>query len=175
MTGMSYLTKIKNIQVANSEEIILMCDAEKGICNEPTSKNALIAVTTERLLLFSSNVEKTDIVLKKHISAITINKMIKGFPLVSLLAVLVMTLIVYIGASLWVTETASTTYLPGINMELGPLLLLIGLSVSLGLVFSNFLKKDQVLLKINAGAVVYTFVCRSKHYHDLHKVVNLLS
>ena len=172
---MSYLTKIRNIQVANFEEIILMCDAEKGICDEPTSNNALIAVTTERLLLFSNNVEKTDIVLKKYISAITINKTIKAFPLVSLLAVFLMTLVGDIGASLWVTENASTTYLSGINMGLGPLLLLIGLSVSLGLVFSNFLKKDQVLLKVSAGAVVYTFICRSKHYHDLHKVVNLLS
>lgn len=164
----SYLTKIRNIPIAD-DSILKMFDSEQGLVNEPTAGSDLMVATISRIIIFKGQKNRTtDVLSKESVNRVSVREQRRNFPLLTMVSFFICSLIVYLGVAYWVVDNTVQAMLPGINLALTPIVLLIGLSLGLVWLWKSYNFKSQMIVSIFCdGGIVSEFSCSIQHRNDL--------
>ncbi|MEC9308953.1 MAG: hypothetical protein VX966_05550 [Chloroflexota bacterium] len=132
----SFIKQIRNVELLADETIAASFSSTKGIVPEPTSYGTLLVITSERLLSFteSNNQREALIVPLEDLDGITVKHGYrKNWSLLQGILMIISGLFLYLALSYWVTGQWNGPSVPLINIDLGPLVVLVVIALTLWL------------------------------------------
>ena len=130
----SYLTKIRNVPLLPNERIDNVFSPQKGLVDEPCGEGQLLVTTDERILSFSQDQgsKETYIVPVEELKGVVVrfSGTKSSASIMQRLLLLAGAMAIYIILSYWLTARFTGPNIPIINLDVGPLIIL--LSILLG-------------------------------------------
>lgn len=126
----SYLTQVRDVSLLDGEKVTHVFSPHEGLLQEPSSAGRLLITTTHRIISFSDGQgnQETLLVPIEELKGVMVKKGARNpNSLVQGLIFIVSGLIIYFVLSYWMTGRFEGPSMPIINIDLGPLVILLGL------------------------------------------------
>ena len=141
----SYLTHIRDVALLPGERVTHVFSPSAGLSDEPPMEGHLLITTDQRILAFAQEDGKaqTHIVPVEELAGVLVRSGARGFgSLVQGLVLVVGGLLIYLVVSYWLTGHINGPSVPFIEMDAGPLLLLLAVIAGVVLVGRYYFVKD---------------------------------
>jgi hypothetical protein len=151
----SFIKQIRNVELLVDEEIAASFSSTKGIVPEPTSYGTLLVITSERLISFteSNNQKESLIVPLEDLDGVTVKHGYrKNWSLLQRILMIISGLFLYLALSYWVTGQWNGPSVPLINIDLGPLVVLVVIASTLWLGSKFYFGRQRGNLMFQGGS-----------------------
>jgi hypothetical protein len=171
----SYLTQIRDVSLLQGEKVTHVFSPQNGLVEEPSATGRLLIATSHRIISFSNDqgnhetllvpVEELKGVMVKR-GARNPNSLIQG------LIMGVSGLIIYFVLSYWITARFDGPTVPIINIDLAPLIILLGLLVAGWLLGKHYFTREGGSVTFQGSNWVFTFpFTGEKASSEVHQLV----
>jgi hypothetical protein len=126
----SYLTQIRDVALLSGEKVIHVFSPQDGLVDEPTGTGRLLVTTNLRILSFSQGEDNNETLLVpvEELKGVVVkNRMRNPASLLQGLLMMVGGVIIYLVVSYWITGRFDGPTVPVINLDVGPLIVLLAL------------------------------------------------
>ena len=174
----SFIKQIRNVELLADEEITASFSSTKGIVPEPTSYGTLLVVTSERLLSFteSNNQREALIVPLEDLDGVTVKHGYrKNWSLLQGILMIISGLFLYLALSYWVTGQWNGPSVPLINIDLGPLVVLVVIALTLWLGSKFYFGRRRGSLMFQGGNWVVSIPATGPNSESqMYELTNLI-
>jgi hypothetical protein len=174
----SFIKQIRNVEILADEEIAVSFSSTQGITPEPTSYGTLLVITSERLISFteSNNQKEALIVPIADIDGITVKHGYnKTWTLLQGILTIISGLFLYLAISYWVTGQWNGPLVPIINIDLGPLVVLVVVALILWLGSKYYFGRRSGNLMLQGGSWVVSIPAKGpKLESQMYELTNLI-
>jgi hypothetical protein len=129
----SYLAQIRDVSLLQGEKVTHVFSPQNGLLPEPSSTGRLLITTSHRIISFSNGQgnNETLLVPVEELKGVMVKSGTKNpSSLIQGLILILSGLIIYFVLSYWITGRFDGPNVPIINIDLGPLIILLGLIVA---------------------------------------------
>ena len=156
----NYLTQVRDVALLNDEKVTHVFSPQEGMINEPTGTGRLLITTSQRIISFSEVQGNHEILLFpiEELKGIMVKS--GGRSSASLFQGLLMIaggLIIYLVISYWLTGRIDGPTVPLINVDLGPLVILMGVLGDGWLVGKYYFDKDGGTVTFQGSNWAFSF------------------
>jgi hypothetical protein len=173
----SYLTCIRGVDLLPEEEITHAFSPEEGMVDEPWRRGQLLITTNQRIISFSREgggmatflvpVEEVKGVIVKASNVNSTRSLIQWALLIAAC------LLAYLALAYWITGRINDPIVPGINMGLAPILVLLGIILIGGLIVKHYFTQGDGLVTFQGSSWSFTFpFAAAKSSEDIYRLVN---
>jgi hypothetical protein len=130
LTPESYLTQIRDVALLSREKVTHVFSPQDGLITEPTGTGRLLITTNLRILSFSQGQDNNETLLVpiEELKGVVVkNGARNAASLLQGLLMMVGGVIIYLVISYWITGRFDGPTVPFINLDVGPLIVLLGL------------------------------------------------
>ena len=174
----SYLTRVRNVPLFPMERVVNVFSASRGFLSEPVGSDHLLVATGQRIIAFSEErgSRQTLFLPLAELRGITVRPSPKNsLNMLQWLFTLVAGLSVYIAVSYWLTGKFEGPNIPVINIDLGPLLVLIAVLAAGWIISRNYFTPGAGSLHFQGKAWAFSFPYhQDRPAHELNQLVNQL-
>ena len=174
----SFIKQIRNVQLLVDEKIAASFSSTKGIVPEPTSYGTLLVITSERLLSFteSNNQREALIVPLEDLDGVTVKHGYrKNWSLLQGILMIIAGLFLYLALSYWVTGQWNGPSVPIINIDLGPLVVLVVIALTLWLGSKFYFGRQRGNLMLQGGSWVVSIPATGPNSESqMYELTNLI-
>jgi hypothetical protein len=160
------------------EKVTHIFSPEGGLVAEPSEKGQLLIATNQRIIAFSKDHgrQETFLVPIEELKGISVKSGADGTTnLLQGLLLAVGGVVAYFVMAYWVTGRLKGPSVPLINIDLGPLLMMVAIFWGAVLIARYYFAKEDNLVTFQGSNWAFGFPYRgSKAEEDVHQVVNTL-
>jgi len=175
----SFLKKVRKIAILPGEDIALSFSSQQGLVSEPTSDGDLLIVTSERVFSFTDDRGNRagDVVRVEDIDEIIVTDVKKNYwNLYQAIFMTISGLFIYLCLAYWITGKWNGPTVPIINIDAGPLILLIAILVCFWLISQRYYRQRNASITLKGQAwSITTSTGGSNSESDLYELANVLS
>jgi len=173
----SYLTKIRNVPLLPHERVDSVFSPEKGLVDEPWGEGQLLVTTDERILSFSQNQGSKEIYMVPvgELKGIVVRSSgtKSSTSLMQGLLLLGGAVAIYIVLSYWLTARFTGPNIPIINLDVGPLIILLSILLGGWLLMRYYLAPSTGSATFRGTNWSFAFpFSQSVAEDDMYKLVN---
>jgi hypothetical protein len=173
----SYLTSIRGVDLLPEEEVTHTFSPQEGMVDEPWRKGQLLITTSQRIISFSEDggSRATFLVPVEEVKGVIVkaSTVSNTRSLMQWIVLIAAGLIVYLALSYWITGKFSDPVVPGVNMGLGPILVLLAIILAGGLIVKHYFTPGdgQVTFQGSSWSFSFPFTA-TKSSEDIYRLVN---
>ncbi len=173
----SYLTCIRGIDLLPEEEVTHAFSPEEGMVDELWRQGQLLITTNQRIISFTreGSGQATFLVPMEEVKGVIVKSSSAGSARSLLQWVLLIAgcLIAYLALAYWITGRLNDPIVPGINMGLAPVLVLLGIILIGGLIVKHYFTPGdgQVIFQGSSWSFTFPFTAE-KSSQDIYRLVN---
>ncbi len=126
----SYLTQVRDVPLLPAEKVTHVFLPEEGLVKEPTVAGRLLITTNQRIISFAQGERQNETMLVpvEELKGVVVKKAVRNSgSLIQGLLLLAAGLFIYLVLSYWLTGRFDGPKIPYINLDVGPLIILVGL------------------------------------------------
>jgi len=156
----SYLTQIRDVPLLPEEKVTHVFLSEDGLIKEPTAAGRLLITTNQRIISFAQGERHNETVLVpvEEFTGVVVKKSARNSgSLIQGLLLLVAGLFIYLIISYWFTGRFDGPKIPLINLDAGPLIILVGLLWGGWLVGRHYFTRGDGWVTFRGSDWVFTF------------------
>ena len=172
----SYLTQIRDVALLSREKIIHVFSPQDGLVDEPTGTGRLLITTNLRILSFSQGEDNNETLLVpvEELKGVVVkNRMRNSASLLQGLLMMVGGVIIYLVISYWLTGRFNGPNVPVINLDVGPLLVLLALLGIGWIVGKHYFSRESGSVTFQGSNWAFTFpFVGKKAGGEVYQVVN---
>jgi hypothetical protein len=171
----TYLTQIRDVSLLQGEKVTHVFSPQNGLLEEPSSTGRLLITTSHRIVSFSNGQgnHETLLVPVEELKGVVVksgtrnpNSLIQGLILV------VSGLIIYFVLSYWITGHFDGPSVPIINIDLAPLIILLGLVFAGWMLGKHYFTSASGSVTFQGSNWVFTFpYTGEKASSEVHQLV----
>ena len=171
----SYLTQIRDVPLLPEEKVTHAFLPEDGLIKEPTVAGRLLITTNQRIISFAQGERHNETVLVpvEELKGVVVRKAARNSgSLIQGLLLLAAGLFIYLILAYWITGRFDGPKIPLINLDAGPLIILVGLLWGGWLVSRHYFIRGDAWLTFQGSDWVFTFPYTSdKASEEVYQVV----
>lgn len=171
----SYLTQIRDAPLLPEEKVTHAFLPEDGLIKEPTAAGRLLITTNQRIISFAQGERHNETVLVpvEELKGVVVRKAARNSgSLIQGLLLLAAGLFIYLILAYWITGRFDGPKIPLINLDAGPLIILVGLLWGGWLVSRHYFIRGDGWLTFQGSDWVFTFPYTSdKASEEVYQVV----
>jgi len=175
----SFLKKVRKIAILDNEDIAISFSTQHGLVAEPTSNGDLLIVTSERVLSFTDDRgnRAADVVRLEDIDEIMVTDVKRNYwNIYQGIFMTISGLFIYLCLAYWITGKWNGPTVPFINIDAGPLILLISILVCFWIISQHYYRKKNASISLRGESWSITASASgSSSESDLYKLANVLS
>ena len=175
----SFLKKVRKIAILHDEDIILSFSSQQGLVSEPTSNGELLIVTSERALSFTDDRGNRagQVIRLEDVDEIIVTNVKKNYwNLYQAIFMTISGLFIYLCLAYWITGKWNGPTVPIINIDAGPLILLIAILVCFWLISQHYYRQKNASITLRGRSwSITTSAGGPKSESDLYELANVLS
>ncbi len=126
----SYLTQVRDVPLLPTEQVTHVFLPEEGLVKEPTAAGRLLITTNQRIISFAQGERQNETLLVpvEELKGVVVKKAVRNSgSLIQGLLLLAAGLFIYLILAYWLTGRFDGPKIPFINLDAGPLIILVGL------------------------------------------------
>ena len=172
----SYITHIREVALLSGEKIIQVFRPDLGVTQEPPVRGKVLITTNQRILAFSSDSERNEtyLVPVEELKGVAVKTGDRSYgSLFQGLLLIIGGIFLYLVAAYWLTGRFTGPSIPVINMDTGPLMVLIVVLVGLALIVRYYFGREDGSVIFQGSSWVFAFPYESQRARqDIYQVVN---
>ena len=156
----SYLTRVRNVPLLPDERVACAFSASRGFIPEPIGQGHLLMLTDRRVISFSEQegAGQSFFIPLEELRGVTVRRGSRNsLSMFQWLFTIVAGLVVYVAASYWVTGRIQGPNVPVINIDLGPLLVLVAVLAAGWTVVRNYFTGSVGAINFQGAAWAFSF------------------
>ena len=172
----SYITHIRKVALLSGERIVQVFCPDRGLTQEPPIQGKVLITTNQRILSFSRDDDRdeTYLVPIEELKGVAVKTGDRSYSsLFQALLLIVGGIFLYLVVAYWLTGQFSGPSVPVINMDTGPLMILIVALIGLALIVRYYVGKEDGSVIFQGSSWVFAFPYQSdRARQDIYQVVN---
>ena len=172
----SYITHIREVALLSGERIIQVFCPDRGLTQEPPVQGKVLIATNQRILAFSRDDDRneTHLVPLEELKGMTLKTGDRSYgSLFQGLLLILGGIFLYLVLAYWLTGKFTGPSVPVLNMDTGPLLVLIVVIIGLVLIGRYYFAREDGSVIFQGSSWVFAFPYRSERAkQDIYQVVN---
>lgn len=172
----SYLTQIRDVALLSQEKVVHAFSPHNGLIGEPTGTGQLLITTNLRILSFSQGEDNNEILLVPidELKGVVVkNGRRNTASLFQGLLMMVGGVIIYLVVSYWLTGRFDGPTVPFINLDVGPLIVLLALLGVAWVIGKHYFMREAGSVTFQGSNWTFTFpFTGEKAGADIYQVVN---
>jgi hypothetical protein len=174
----SYLTQIRDVALLPKEKVIHVFSPQEGLIDEPAGSGRLLIATTQRILTFSQGQDNNETLLVpvEELKGVVIKNGARNpASLLQGLLMLAGGVIIYVVVSYWLTGRFEGPTVPFINLDVGPLIVLLALLGVGWLVGKHYFAREGGSVTFQGSNWTFSFpFLGEKAEREVYQVVNTI-
>lgn len=171
----SYLTNIRNVGLLTGERVIHLFSPQDGTIQEPTPSGRLLVATSHRIISFTEEPNNREILVApiEELHGVMVKSRARSsISLVQGLLFILSGLLIYFVLAYWVTGRFDGPQVPVINIELGPLIILLAVLSGGWMLGRHYLGRESGSIVFQGSNWTFTFpFSGEKAGADVHQLV----
>ena len=172
----SYITHIREVALLSGERIIQVFCPDQGLTPEPPVRGKVLITTNQRILAFSRDDDRNETYLVpiEELKGVAIKTGDRSYgSLFQGLLLIVGGIFLYLVVAYWLTGQSTGPSVPVLNMDTGPLMVLIVVLVGLVLIGRYYFAKTDGSMIFQGSSWVFAFpYSNGRARQDIYQVVN---
>ena len=172
----SYITHIREVALLSGERVIQVFCPDQGLTQEPPVRGKVLITTNQRILAFSrdDNRNETYLVPLEELNGVAVKTGDRSYGSLFQGSLLVVGgIFLYLMVAYWLTGRFTGPSVPVIQMDTGPLMVLIVVLIGLGLIIRYYFGRDDGSVIFQGSSWVFAFPYQSdRARQDIYQVVN---
>jgi hypothetical protein len=171
----SYLTNVRNVGLLTGERVIHIFAPQDGTIPEPTSSGRLLVATSHRIISFTDEPNNREILVApiEELNGVMVKSRARSsISLLQGLLFIISGLLIYFVLAFWVTGRFDGPPVPVINIDLGPLIILLGVLGGGWVLGRHYLARESGAIIFQGSNWTFTFpFSGEKASADVHELV----
>ena len=172
----SYITHIRDVALLSGERIIKVFCPDRGLTQEPPVQGKVLIATNQRILAFSGDDDRNETYLVpiEELKGMTVKTgTVATAPCFRGLLLIMGGIFLYLVLAYWLTGKITGPSVPVLNMDTGPLLVLIVVIIGLVMIGRYYFAREDGSVIFQGSSWVFAFPYRSdRAKQDIYQVVN---
>ena len=172
----SYITHIREVALLSGERIIQVFCPDRGLTREPPVRGKVLITTNQRILAFSRDDHRNEtyLVPLEELKGVAVKSGDRSYgSLFQGLLLAIGGIFLYLVVAYWLTGQFSGPSIPVINMDMGPLMVLIVVVIGLALIVRYYFAKEDGSVIFQGSSWVFAFPYESdRARQEIYQVVN---
>ena len=171
----SYLTGVRNVSLISGEKVTHIFAPQDGTIHEPTASGRLLVTTSHRIISFTDAPGNHEILVApiEELNGVMVKSRSRSpLSLIQGLVFILSGLVIYLVLSYWVTGQFVGPTVPVIDIDVGPLIILMGLLGGGWLLGKHYLAQEGGAIIFQGSNWAFTFpYSGEKASEDVHHLV----
>ena len=172
----SYITHIRRVALLSGEGIIQVFCPDRGLTEEPPVRGKVLITTNQRILAFSRDDDRNETYLVpiEELKGVAVKTGDRSYgSLFQGLLLIIGAIFLYLVVAYWLVGKFTGWSVPVLNMDTGPLMLMIVVLIGLGLFVRYYFGREDGSIIFQGSSWVFAFPYQSdRARQDIYTVVN---
>ncbi len=172
----SYITHVREVALLSGERIIQVFCPDRGLTQEPPVRGKVLITTNQRILAFSRDDDRNDTYLVpiEELKGVAMKTGDRSYgSLFQGLLLIIGGIFLYLVLAYWLTGQFTGPSVPVLNMDTGPLMVLIVVLIGLVVIGRYYFAREDGSVIFQGSNWVFAFPYRSDlARQDIYQVVN---
>ena len=172
----SYITHIREVALLSGERIIQVFCPDRGLTQEPPVRGKVLITTDQRIIAFSRDDDRNETYLVpiEELKGVALKTGDRSYgSLFQGLLLIIGGIFLYLVVAYWLTGKFTGPSVPVINMDTGPLMVLIVVLTGLVLIGRYYFARENGSVIFQGSSWMFAFPYQSEGArHDIYQVVN---
>ena len=172
----SYITHVREVALLSGERISRVFCPDRGLTQEPPVRGQLLIITNQRILSFSRDDDRNETYLVpiEELKGVAVKTGDRSYgALFQGLLLIIGGIFLYLVLAYWLTGQFTGPSVPVLNMDTGPLMVLIMVLIGLVLIVRYYFARDDGSVIFQGSSWVFAFPYRSdRARQEIYQVVN---
>ncbi len=172
----SYITHIREVALLSGERIIQVFCPDRGLTQEPPVRGKVLVTTNQRILAFSRDDDRNETYLApvEELKGVAVKTGDRSYSsLFQGLLLIIGGIFLYLVLAYWLTGQFTGPSVPVLNMDTGPLMVLIVVLIGLVVIGRYYFAREDGSVIFQGSSWVFAFPYRSdRARQDIYQVVN---